>query len=211
MSDEDAPPDAVEILFEGDADDRPLLEWPDGSEDEPPPPTHVVGNDRLAALVTAVGDSVADLRDQRRSEAMTGTAAGGRGAPLFAEQEPQVVQATQTPLDLVLALLADGVADRAARRRLRLGHTTQPQLEYGMAAFAGRLRLRPRPLHRRVTLRVYPTASHNLTVLELVPDRHLPWLSRTDAFLAAGVPAITELSDAIETAAASVRPPGRSG
>ncbi len=198
MSDEpDSEP--IEILFEGDATANRDFGWSTGDGDEPTP-TRVVGNDRLAALVFAVSDNVAELRSQQRAESHAG-ASGGAIASVFPEKTAQVVQATQTPLDLVLALLADGVASDASRR-LTLDQATDPVIAEGVATFPGRLRLKQSPLRRSVDLRIYPTASHNLTVLELLPRRR--WVPQTDRYMAVGVPAITELTDAIEAAAAAV-------
>lgn len=199
---DDEDPEVIEILFEGDANQRPRdFGWSNDPDSElEPHPTRVVGNDRLAALVFAVSDNVAELRAQQRAETSGGGATGSAMATVFPEKTAQVVQATQTPLDLVLALLAGGVVDESSKR-LTLDDAVTPTIADGVASFAGRLRLRRPPGRRLVDLRVYPTASHNLTVLELLPKR--PWMAQTDRYLAAGVPAITELTDAIEAAAAA--------
>lgn len=187
----------VQIVFEGDADaSHPEL----GSvaDEIDPAPTHVVGNDRLANLVTAVGDSVAELREQRRSDAMAGVG-GGVLSTVLPERIAQIIQGTLTPLDVVVALLNDGIAGAAHGRPLRIEAGTAPTVLEGVASYRGSLRLSRPPTRRPVDLRVYPTASGNLTVLELLPRRR--WIPQTERYLSAGVPAITELTDAIENAA----------
>lgn len=48
-------------------------------------------------------------------------------------------------------------------------------------------------MRRRASLRIRPSPSNNLTIIELVPTR-APWF-RTGAFLRAAVPAVRELGD----------------
>ena len=55
---------------------------------------------------------------------------------------------------------------------------------------------------RRASLRLRPSPSNNLTIIELIPKR-APWF-RTQAFVRAGVPAVRELGDRLRTAAAVV-------
>ena len=107
----------------------------------------------------------------------------------------QVVQATPVDATLVVEL----IRSNAARATLLALDADDPAVGRGDVVFPGRLRMRGRT-RRRVELRVYPTASGNLTVLELLPRRS--WMPQTRRYLRAGVPAITELSDAIEEAAA---------
>ncbi len=189
----------VQIVFEGDAD----AYRGEAGVDDPDAlvrPTHVVGNDHLASLVTAVGDSVAELREQRRADAMAGLS-GGVLSTVLPERVAQIIQATQVPLDLVLALMADGIAGPDHGRALRLDSTIEPVVESGVATYRGRLTMTRPPTRRPVDLRIYPTASANLTVLELLPRRR--WMPQTERYLSAGVPAVSELTDAIEAAAAA--------
>ena len=205
MADERPPRPEVEVLFEGDADqivDVPILGDAWKQESDEPEPSHVVGNDRLGHVVSVVSDTVEAMREQRREEQM---AAGGTSTTMFPERQAQVIQATQVPLADVLALLAQGLTTPG----LELDDTV-PRTDDGIAVFPGRLRMKILPLPRSVELRVYPTASSNLTVLELQPERK--WMPQTRRYLSAGVPRITELTDRIERAAASgprhtVRPP----
>jgi hypothetical protein len=207
---EDGPEDAVaevQIVFEGDADVRaPDLGRPDSGDGDVhsgPGTTHVVGNDRLATLVTTVGHSVTELREQRLNDAMAGLS-GGVLSTVLPERVAQIIQATQTPLDLVLALLADGIADASHGLALRLERTTEPIIEAGVATYRGRLRMNRPPTRRPVELRIYPTASGNLTVVELLPRRR--WMPQTKRYLTAGVPAVSELTDTLEAAAQAVNP-----
>lgn len=55
-------------------------------------------------------------------------------------------------------------------------------------------------MRRRASLRLRPSPSNKLTIIELVPER-ARWF-RTDAFVRAGVPAVRELSDRLRVAAA---------
>lgn len=189
----------VEFLFEGDADaivDVPILGdgWADEQQDDAS--SHVVGSDRLAQVVTVVSDTVDQIREQRREEQMS--AGTGGGATLFPERQAHVIQATQISFPDVLALLAQGLATP----RLRLDSTT-PTADEGIAVFTGHLRMRVVPVPRRIELRVYPTQSSNLTVLELQPQR--TWMPRTRRYLRTGIPAITDLTDRIERAAGTSR------
>ena len=188
----------VELVFEGDADavvDVPIVgrAWLDDHPDHGEATSQVVGADRLAQVVTVVADTVEQVREQRRTERM---AAGSGGTTLFPERQARVIQATQVRFADVLAVLAQGVATPG----LRLDSTV-PTAQHGIAVFTGRLRMRSGPVARRVELRVYPTQSSNLTVLELQPQR--TWMPQTRRYLRAGVPAITDLTDRIERAAAA--------
>ena len=196
MADDRAPRPEVEVLFEGDADqvvDVPILGDAWQPEDAVGDPSHVVGSDRLGQVVSIVSDTVETIREQRREEQM---AAGGTSTTMFPERQAQVIQATQVPLADVLALLAQGLTTPG----LDLDDTV-PTANDGIAVFPGKLRMKILPLPREVELRVYPTASSNLTVLELQPRRK--WMPQTRRYLSAGVPRITELTDRIERAAAS--------
>ncbi len=155
-----------------------------------------MGSDRLAQVVTIVSDTVDQIREQRREEQMA--AGTGGSATLFPERQAHVIQATQVPFPDVLALLAQGLATP----RLRLDGTT-PVADDGIAVFTGRLRMRIVPVRRRIELRVYPTQSSNLTVLELQPLR--TWMPQTRRYLGTGVPTITDLTDRLERAAGSSR------
>ena len=55
-------------------------------------------------------------------------------------------------------------------------------------------------MRRRASLRIRPSPSNNVTIIELVPDR-APWF-RTGAFVRAGVPAVRELGDRLRAGAA---------
>ncbi|MEM7287090.1 MAG: hypothetical protein AAF480_12120 [Actinomycetota bacterium] len=193
----------VEVLFEGDADhvvDVPILGDAWHAEETTGDPSHVVGTDRLGHVVSVVSDTVEAIREQRREEQM---AAGGTSTTMFPERQAQVIQATKVPFVDVIALLAQGLTAPG----LALDDTV-PRADEGIAIFPGRLRMKILPLPRVVELRVYPTASSNLTVLELQPRRK--WMPQTRRYLSAGVPRITELTDRIERAAASgARHPAR--
>lgn len=192
-------PPEVELVFEADfgpvPDDAEIvavpITGPDG-EQLPEWSGHLVGHDRLADVVEGVSATLEQMRDHRR-EARARNTGAARETSLLPERVAQVVQGTQVDLGSVLALLASGLATPA----LELDESP-PDTERGMAVYEGRLRM-PGPLpRRRVVLRVYPTASANLTVLELLP-RH-PWVRQTRTYLRAGVPAITDLTDRIEAA-----------
>lgn len=200
MAGRDRRPDPeVEILFEGDADrivDVPILGdgWGDDAETVGSGP-HVVGRDRLGDVVASVNETVAEMREQQLEAQQSGATTR---TTIFPERTAQVVQATKVPLGDVLALLAQGLQGP--------GLSLTPEvadIEHGIAVVRGRLRMRVVPLPRTVELRVYPTASANLTVLELLPLRR--WMPQTRRYLAAGVPAITALTNRLETAAANAK------
>lgn len=196
----DATPPHVEIVYEGDASgDRPSFAGLGEAGDDPPGAStgHVVGTDRLGALIGAVSDTVDDIRDQRPE---AGTDMGALSAVL-PERVAQVIQATQVPVDVVVALLTDTAIGRTGALRL---DPTPPRITGGVATFTGRLRLQRPPGRRHVDLRVYPTTSANLTILELLPRRR--WMPQTERYLRSGVPAVSELTDRIEAAAPTPPP-----
>lgn len=154
-------------------------------------PGHIVGHDRLADVVTTFGSTLESLRaSQGRAPRHNLPTGSGTNQKRIA----QVVQATPIDAGRVVELIR---ADAACVPLLVLD-TGQPAVGRGDVVFPGRLRM-PGGTRRRVDLRIYPTASGNLTVLELLPRRS--WMPQTRRYLRAGVPAITALSDAIEAAA----------
>lgn len=196
-------PPEVELLFEGDVDEparvpvvrrdpeaSPTLRGssaPEAAE----PSFHTVGADPLGAIAETLSDTLEELRQQR---AATRTSDAGGTTPRHddvVDGVAQVVQATSIPLERVLAYLAS--VDEVAGLRLSAPH---PTVLEGMAVYSGVLRLQRPPTRRRIELRVYPTSSGNLTVLELLPQRN--WMPQTKRYLQAGVPAITALTDRIE-------------
>ena len=198
-ADDDAVPPRVEIVYEGDTDgERATFAGLSDAGGEPPADHagHVVGTDRLGALVGAVSDTVDDIRDQRPDGADTSALSA-----VLPERVAQVIQATQVPVDVVVALLTDTAIGRTGALRL---DPAPPRITGGVATFHGRLRLQRPPGRRHVDLRVYPTTSANLTVLELLPRRR--WMPQTERYLRAGVPAVSELTDRIEAAAPRTDP-----
>ncbi len=184
-------PRRVEILHEGDADEPVRVPIADQGAG-PPPPGHVVGRDPLGSAIDAVA-SIAD------------PAAPGRvppqqrpPQPFFWRRAAQVVQATRVPFETVSSLLGERVAEADG---LRLG--ARVGRGAGEVVFAGRLGGRRGRGGRRVRLRIYPTPSANLTILELLPERR--WMPQTDRYLRRGVPAVSDLTDRIEAAAAGGR------
>ncbi|MGI9621647.1 MAG: hypothetical protein ACR2PK_02325 [Acidimicrobiales bacterium] len=210
---EEEPERKVEIVFEG-ADDGPVdvpiarpadeprpgpdtgstsTRNPLDSGEEAPASGHVVGKDRLGNVVGAVNDTVEQLRQQRREAQLVGSGGPSR-TTLFPERTAQVIQATQVDIAIVLQLISDGIVSGALELDAAVGVPRD-----GVAVFTGRLRMPTSRLNRRIELRIYPTASTNLTVLELLPRRR--WMPQTERYLKAGVPVITDLTDRIEAEA----------
>ncbi|MFN3218001.1 MAG: hypothetical protein ACE367_16015 [Acidimicrobiales bacterium] len=153
---------------------------------------HVVGHDRLADVVATFGSTLESIRaSQGRAPRHNLPTGSGTNQKRIA----QVVQATPIDATRVVEL----IRSNAARIPLLALDADDPAVGRGDVVFPGRLRM-PGGTRRRVELRVYPTTSGNLTVLELLPRRS--WMPQTRRYLRAGVPAITALSDAIEEAAA---------
>lgn len=153
-----------------------------------------------------VGDGLATLRDWHHKttarrllpESQSSPSSTGRTA-LLPKRKAQVVQGTQLPLDQVLNLLTspDFFPRRSAfRLRPESLHDTD-----GEQVLTGTMRMALGPLRRQIQLRLYPTPSGNLTVLELLPKRR--WMPQTRRFLRAGVPTITKLTDKLEQRAES--------
>ena len=155
---------------------------------------HTAGRDPIGDAIGSVAESVEQHRAQRAQ-----AAAQYRGssalANLISQRVAQVVQATKVEFPEVLELIQTEV--RTATQLRILDHT--PGSADKPDIFDGYLRLRRPPTRRRIELRVYPSASGNLTVLELLPRRG--WMPQTKRYLQAGVPAITDLTDRIEAAA----------
>lgn len=114
----------------------------------------------------------------------------GSANPLRPKRFAQVIQATRTPLDEVLSALE--ARQGTWHERLRIDRRLPPSKGTGRQEimFAARLRM-PIVGRRAVTLRVYPTPSRNLTVIEMLPTRR--WMPQTRLYLHVGVPAITQL------------------
>lgn len=200
-SDDPEPPE-IDMVFEGDVTEPvhvPIAAVPgdpgapDTDVKAPEPEFHTVGRDPLGQVAGAMSDTVAHLRAQRL-ESRAAAIGTGRGSnhDHAIERMAQVVQATPVDIDVVLGLLTDGTVRSATNLRL----TGEPGVRNGVVLFDGYLRLRRPPTRRRIELRVYPTASGNLTVLELLPRRD--WMPQTKRYLRSGVPAITDLTDRIE-------------
>jgi hypothetical protein len=155
-------------------------------------PGTVVGHDRLADVVTTFGATLDAIRaSQGRAPRHNMPTGSGTNQKRIA----QVVQATPVEATRVIEL----IRSNAAQVPLLALAADDPAVGRGDVVFPGRLRM-PGGTRRRVELRIYPTASGNLTVLELLPRRS--WMPQTRRYLRAGVPAITALSDAIEEAEA---------
>lgn len=192
----DGEPPEIQIVFEGDSDAPPTAAASD-IEAAPPPSFHAVGSDPLGAVAASVADTVAEIRRHREEVRATEQATNQAARhDLAMERLAQVVQATSVPLEAVLLLLRTSVP-RAEHLELT---DREPDVRDGVAVFNARLKQRRPPMARRVELRVYPTTSGNLTVLELLPTR--AWWGQTRRYLEAGVPAITDLTDRLEAAAA---------
>ena len=161
------------------------------------PTFHDVGGDRLGAALGTVADSVAQARDRKAEAAVLAMAGpGSRFADLLPDRTAQVVQATPLGTSDVITMLEAGgsVSPTLTGLTKRAGSASER-----VAVFDGVLHLSRPSTRRRVELRIYPTASGNLTVLELLPRR--VWMPQTKRYLAAGVPAITELTDDLERVA----------
>lgn len=154
-----------------------------------------LGDDRFGRVASAVSDAV----DRQRGPDGPSRPGGGGSASglsqLLPDRTAQVVQATLVPHADVLALLDDPAVARRPDAAIELWPAG---VHDGDHHFDGSLRS-GRFTRRAVTLRVYPTPSANLTVLELLPKRQ--WMPQTKRYLRAGVPAITALTDAIERSA----------
>lgn len=216
MTDEGEPAPPVEIVIERQLDhgsrakvDAGATDLTDASDAAPvagaaneetaaPAPTfHDVGVDRLGAALGTVADSVAQARDRKAEAAVLAMAGpGNRFADLLPDRTAQVVQATPLPTGDVITMLEAGgsVSPTLTGLTKRAGSASER-----VAVFDGLLQLSRPSTRRRVELRIYPTASGNLTVLELLPRR--VWMPQTRRYLAAGVPAITELTDHLELVA----------
>ena len=189
MADEDDVEAAhVEIVFERDLSDR------FGGSADTDSNAHTVGRDPFGEAIASVAESVEQHRTQR-AQASSQYRGSSALTNLISQRVAQVVQATKVPFPDVLQLIQTEV--RAAKQLRILEHTAGDPNKPD--TFDGYLRLRRPPTRRRIELRVYPSASGNLTVLELLPRR--AWMPQTKRYLESGVPAITDLTDRIEAAA----------
>ena len=155
-------------------------------------------------IVTQAVASVEDWIDRARETFAPPPVEGTRSTnPLLPKRFAQVIQATHTPMADVLAALDDRTG--VWRDRLRIdGRLPSPKSTGRRETMYGaRLRM-PILGRRRVTLRVYPTPSTNLTVIEMLPKRR--WMPQTRRYLHAGVPAVTTLMRSFSREAAEPRP-----
>lgn len=109
------------------------------------------------------------------------------------DRHAQVVQATKVEPGRVGQHVSDRVG--LVHNQLRIdstARTARGQFEADGQLYLGLARW------REVTLRIYPTPSANLTVIEMLPRR--AWMPQTARYLAAGVPAVAELIRQIEAA-----------
>jgi len=185
----------VELLFEGDLNARPVTPLDtEALEDngEAAPNFHSVGADPLAKAVSSVADSLAAARTARSEAAAIGMAnQSSRFSDLLPERTAQVVQATRAPARHVIQVLRARVDGEPFNDTLWLtGSTDTGRNDVGI--FEGSLAMRWPSTRRRIELRVYPTSSGNLTVLELLPKRI--WMPQTRRYLAAGIPAISAMT-----------------
>lgn len=152
-----------------------------------------IGHDTVGELLI----NLKDYRDRRQVSAMASRAPmGSPVASFFQKRTAQVMQATLVDLPEVLTALTDPAFwDDIKGLSVDASSASATDRE---VVLEGRLRM-PRGFRRKVQLRVYPTPSENLTVLELLPLRR--WMPQTRRYLRAGVPAITALKDRIEAAA----------
>ena len=142
----------------------------------------------------------------------------------------QILQATKSPPTEVLAFLNQGAVAGRFLRKLKIdrGSATvqlaSGQLASGQLASEQLARSDTKasskggrhevlltatlftvfPLLRKVAVRVYPSASQNLTIIDVLPLRSVP--GSTKWFIAAGVAAVTELTDRIEAEASATNP-----
>lgn len=112
------------------------------------------------------------------------------------DRNAQVVQATRVTPHEAAGFLRS--ASSQLDDRLRVDSVTERS--QGQFEIQARLHVR-RTGWRKVMLRIYPTPSGNLSVIEMLPRR--AWMPQTERYLAAGVPAITSLTDLIEAANSS--------
>lgn len=171
-----------------------ILLNPDGTE---------LGSDRRGAGDDVAGHGTAEsrpdlgaavaagLRQLGRTTATPGPRAGGTSDRVTRQGcDEEVV----TPVLVPPALAARMVIERDFFRHPTVGLTVDPKsLERDRFGLRWRARLRTGHLSRRAAnLRLYPSPSHNLTVLELIPVARR--FLRTGSFVRRGVPAMSELA-----------------
>ncbi len=159
---------------------------PDGEPVElPPPPT---ATETLRGISSRVGHHLEHLREFH-------AASGQRMGPSTDRPDRRgACEEVLVPLLLdparAAAAAADGSLFSAPLGRLQVSPATLCADDRGLSWAAG---VRTGWFTRRAaTLRMYPSPSANVTVLELIPDR--PRLLRTRAFVRAGVESMRELA-----------------
>lgn len=149
------------------------------------------GPDRVGRAMAEAGAAIAEARRTTGYE-HDGLPSGGTSL-WWPDGTAQVVQATSIKPKAVAVFLASriGQANRYFRITSVVARTS--------SQFNANAQLRIRGTGwRDVTLKIYPTPSANLTVIEMMPRR--AWMPQTKRYLAAGVPAITELKEEVEAA-----------
>jgi hypothetical protein len=149
------------------------------------------GTDGLPWAVAEAEAAIARVRDAGTYDEGRLPASGN--SLWWPDRSAQVVQATQVGPQEVGEFLRARVGEPHDQLRIEsvVGRTP--------SQFEAKAQLHVRPSGwRGVTLTIYPTPSANLTVIEMLPRR--AWMPQTTRYLAAGVPAITELTDQIEAA-----------
>ena len=179
------------------------IEWIDGV-----PVTQGADEDDTTTIETRSNWVSERLSDGRAHRFEVGTTQGGSAT----ETKPveQILQATRSSPNEVVAFINEGIAIGPWGRRLTIARgsarirvsdgdrqvaTSAAQVLRNEVVFAGRL-WAGYPPARSVNVMVYPSASQNLTVIEVLPIRI--WPGSTSLFLRAGVASITQLTDEIE-------------
>ncbi len=177
------------------------IEWIDGVP---------VGSTEAASLdgstVQSHGHRLSERLDQRRQDRFSVSVASDNSA--ISKPVAQIVQATRLSPTIVVNHLNRGTSTGRLFRRLAITRGTAtvrvadgdrasgtPNAGRNEVAFEGHLWAVFPPV-RRVVVRVYPSASNNLTIIEVLPTRL--WTGSTRWFIRAGVHAVTALTDEIE-------------
>ena len=155
------------------------------------------GSDRLAFVMAEARDAITEPR--RIAGYDNDGLPAGRNSLWWPDRTAQVVQVTNRRPAAVGELLIARIGETHGRLRI-LDVVVRSPTQFSAEA---QLRLRGTGWSG-VTLTVFPTPSTNLTVIEMMPRR--AWMPQTKRYLAAGIPAITDLRAELE---ADIERPGR--